>query len=228
MCIRDRPAADQTRAALRYVDVIRDEWNSNVLRIHLYPTKWRAMVARGEGRAYLDALRNRARERGMWWMVDNHVVGAPDGQLSEWQDPQDGRVDWARKFRRFAKSPDAINFVAASHRQIAERLATQQRQVDCIVLGELLEHVLDPMDVIGTLQMVLKPGGLVIITMPWGPWETGYGNKPQHIREWTAADLQDVFGEQADLVIDTVPCDENPHVGESRGYTCLLYTSRCV
>ena len=87
--IGDRPAADQTRAALRYVDVIRDEWNSNVLRIHLYPTKWRAMVARGEGRAYLDALRNRARERGMWWMVDNHVVGAPDGQLSEWQDPQD-------------------------------------------------------------------------------------------------------------------------------------------
>lgn len=93
--IGDRSAADQTRAALRYVDVIRDEWDGNVLRVHLYPTKWRAMVARGEGRAYLDALRNRARERGMWWMVDNHVVGAPDGAVSEWQDPQDGRVDWA-------------------------------------------------------------------------------------------------------------------------------------
>lgn len=132
-------------------------------------------------------------------------------------------IEWARKFRRFAKTPDAINFVAASHRQIAERLATQQRQVDCIVLGELLEHVLDPMDVIGTLQMVLKPGGLVIITMPWGPWETGYGNKPQHIREWTAADLQDVFGGQGDLLIDTVPCDENPHVGEPRGYTVCSF-----
>ena len=96
------------------------------------------------------------------------------------------------------------------------------------MLGELLEHVLDPMDVIGTLQMVLKPGGLVIITMPWGPWETGYGNKPQHIREWTAADLQDVFGEQADLVIDTVPCDENPHVGESRGYTVCSFRANGI
>lgn len=114
--VGDRSIADQRRAAERAIDHMADEWAANVVRIHLYPAKWRALVARGDGWAYLDAMRVKARARGMWWMLDNHVVGAPNGRVSEWQDPQDGRVDWALELatelgRRYGDDRSFAGFV---------------------------------------------------------------------------------------------------------------------
>lgn len=78
--------------------------------------------------------------------------------------------------------------------------------VDCAILLEILEHVLDPMDLLEQVEQTVRPGGLMIVSVPCGPVEyTMWVDNPErcreHLREYTYADLLSLFSDKKSLYI---------------------------
>lgn len=49
---------------------------------------------------------------------------------------------------------------------LSEPFSFKEREFDCILMSEVLEHIVDPIQVLRKLRAVLKPGGVMIITTP--------------------------------------------------------------
>lgn len=47
-----------------------------------------------------------------------------------------------------------------------EQLAQYEQQFDCIMCSHVLEHVHDPRDLLAKLKVALKPGGVLLLTLP--------------------------------------------------------------
>jgi 2-polyprenyl-3-methyl-5-hydroxy-6-metoxy-1,4-benzoquinol methylase/glycosyltransferase involved in cell wall biosynthesis len=73
---------------------------------------------------------------------------------------------------------------------------------DVIVCGEFLEHCPDYKEVIETLESHLAPDGVMVFTMPYGPFaELLERGKPKathrgHVLHWEWGDIQAVFGKK--------------------------------
>lgn len=95
-----------------------------------------------------------------------------------------------------------INFVKGIHTDVTG-------EYDMIFLGEVLEHVPDPQEVVETLLKRLNPNGAVIVTVPYGPWEAiGYHLHPgwrSHIHHFERRDLFEMFGNQNNYKITAIP-----------------------
>lgn len=73
---------------------------------------------------------------------------------------------------------------------------------DCLFMCEVLEHVPDPAALIGKYEKLIKPGGWVYITIPYGPWEEmSYRTYPHrcHLWEYDHHDIDDLFGAKRGL-----------------------------
>jgi hypothetical protein len=128
-----------------------------------------------------------------------------------------------------ADQPDRLGFALANESDLSaiEHDREESGAYDALVLGEILEHVIDPVELLTRLERMVQPGGVVVITMPYGPWAT---NKPewergQHLREWDVGDLRDVLHGKASLIIDRVPNGTCPVSGEILGFTVASYTA---
>ncbi|MHC4620450.1 MAG: methyltransferase domain-containing protein [Planctomycetota bacterium] len=84
---------------------------------------------------------------------------------------------------------------------------------DLIIAAETLEHVLDPGGLVDKLMAHLNPGGSMLISVPYGPWEAlGYEEHPgwrAHIHHLERADLFELFGNQEHYRLMVVPFREN-------------------
>lgn len=80
---------------------------------------------------------------------------------------------------------------------------------DCILACEVLEHVPDPAAVVASLMRNLNPGGLMVVSVPYGPWEAlGYDAHPgwrAHIHHFERQDLWEMFGEQKNYRLLALP-----------------------
>jgi 2-polyprenyl-3-methyl-5-hydroxy-6-metoxy-1,4-benzoquinol methylase len=47
-----------------------------------------------------------------------------------------------------------------------EQLTQYERQFDCIVCFHVLEHVHDPLDLLAKLKVAIKPGGVLLLSLP--------------------------------------------------------------
>lgn len=105
-------------------------------------------LAQGSGMRVLDvgcaagALGARIRERGNW--VGGIELSVEGGRLAA------ERLDRIWSFDIESHWPDEL----------------QAADVDLVVIGEVLEHVFDPVTVLARIRAALKPGGSVIITTP--------------------------------------------------------------
>lgn len=75
---------------------------------------------------------------------------------------------------------------------------------DLVLLNEVLEHVLDPHEVLRRAEKWCKPGGTIFITTPYGPWEyQSYKTFPYrcHLRHYEMADLIDIFGKKSNVSV---------------------------
>jgi SAM-dependent methyltransferase len=61
---------------------------------------------------------------------------------------------------------------------------------DAFLCTEVLEHVLDPSELIGEMHRVLKPGGLGIITIPWS---ARFHYQPFDYHRYTPSALEAIF-----------------------------------
>lgn len=98
--------------------------------------------------------------------------------------------------------------------------------VDCAILQEVLEHVPEPWAVAESVERQVKKGGYVYITVPYGPWEySSYHNYPWrcHIWHFDKHDLQDMFGDKKELVIDSYHQGDIPELSTPAGWWIVSY-----
>lgn len=84
---------------------------------------------------------------------------------------------------------------------------------DAVVAFELIEHVVDPADLLDPCESMLKKDGRVYISTPDGTF--GTGNNPHHLHAYRAQDLADILRRRGKL--------DNMMVG-SDGVTVGAYT----
>jgi len=92
---------------------------------------------------------------------------------------------------------------------------------DMLILGEILEHVPDPVDFMETVSSVVGTGTHIVITTPIGPWESlSYEKeypKRYHLHHYERSDLQDMFGHHEDFAVNCLPASHIPS-GELLGW----------
>lgn len=77
--------------------------------------------------------------------------------------------------------------------------AGKTEQFDVIIAGEVLEHHRNPMFLLAQFRMALKPGGMLILTTPFGRWEhsgtKAFRTGREHLAHYERQDLVDMFKE---------------------------------
>lgn len=69
---------------------------------------------------------------------------------------------------------------------------------DVVIAGEVVEHVPDWMDLLERFRSVLKPGGLLIVTTPYGRWEwqgtEAFREAREHLHHFERQDIVEICG----------------------------------
>lgn len=72
-----------------------------------------------------------------------------------------------------------------------------ERSYDAVVAFELIEHVVDPADLLEPCERMLKKDGLIYVSTPDGTF--GTGNNPHHLHAYRAIDLADILRRRGTL-----------------------------
>jgi glycosyltransferase involved in cell wall biosynthesis/SAM-dependent methyltransferase len=124
-------------------------------------------------------------------------------------------ITWAEKYKaEQAKYPENLTFKVG-------REDEPLTGFDCALACEILEHVPEPWKFLEKVEGMVKKGGHVYLTTPYGPWEAeSYNTYPHraHLWEYEPADLQDMVGTKEDCEIDYAPFGRSPGTGEILGH----------
>lgn len=98
-------------------------------------------------------------------------------------------------------------------------------EYDFALAMEILEHTKEPWIVAEAVEARVKPGGIVFITVPYGPWEyTTYKHKPrQHLWEFDFHDLLDMFKNKPGLQFRCMNVSQESDLAEPLGFNILWY-----
>lgn len=135
----------------------------------------------------------------------------------------------ANKFKdTIAKYPENIELKI---RGWEAALASGEDKVDIVFAGEILEHIDEPYAFIDQIERYVIPGGLLILTVPSGPWEAqslhhkdrfSESEPRYHISDFRFRDLQEVFGKKKDFSLSYCPNGITER-GELVGNWVLVY-----
>ena len=84
-----------------------------------------------------------------------------------------------------AQDPDGSYSLA-----YAEHMSFRASTFDTVIVSHVLEHVFSPAEVMKEIQRIVKPGGQILIVVPYG-----YGNEPNHLRAFDKKNLLDLANE---------------------------------
>lgn len=97
---------------------------------------------------------------------------------------------------------------------------------DLIIAAEVLEHLESPAQCADTLSQHLNGGGKMVITVPYGPWESqGYKEHHPwraHVHHLDRQDLHELFGMHDDFNIIVVPAGQDAY-GATLGSYVAVY-----
>jgi glycosyltransferase involved in cell wall biosynthesis/2-polyprenyl-3-methyl-5-hydroxy-6-metoxy-1,4-benzoquinol methylase len=97
---------------------------------------------------------------------------------------------------------------------------------DTLVAFEVLEHVPDPATMINQLERWVRPDGVVLITVPYGPWEwMSYRTYPHraHLWDFDLHDLRELFGKKKQVAFSAITVGEVRELGEPVGWHLIEY-----
>ena len=132
-----------------------------------------------------------------------------------------GAVKWARAYTDSLKDEISAEFIEGDH-----TTDTGDELFDAAVISEVLEHCPDPYAVIEAVEKKVKPGGPIVVTVPFGPSEFGTPNWDTfrgHLWEFDIHDLRDVFGKKPDYAASSGPIYPNPMTGDMIGFHFVTY-----
>ncbi len=164
--------------------------------LHLLPPDARLVVEIGCGAGALGAAYKRVNPTGRYLGVESHQPAAERAA---------GRLD-----RVVSGAADAVG---------PEQLGIERGSLDCLVYGEVLEHLADPWELVRRQAPWLRPGGMVLACLPnvqhWtvlvellrGRWryeDEGVLDRT-HLRFFTLEGAQDLFSRAGLQVHDVRP-----------------------
>jgi glycosyltransferase involved in cell wall biosynthesis/SAM-dependent methyltransferase len=143
-------------------------------------------------------------------------------------DVDPGAVKWSGTYaNRYAKQPHALAFIEGDE-DVDLADSCPDGGFDCLIMSEVLEHLIDPWSVIEKLERWVKPGGMIIITVPYGPSEFATYNWERfrnHLWEFDLHDIHDLFGAKKDLDVRAQAVMNNAATNEPVGYHLIVYTA---
>lgn len=111
---------------------------------------------------------------------------------------------------------------------------------DLVMCFEVVEHCPDPIDMLNRLDAICKPGGMLLMTTPAGPWEemdyqlinpfiglrddTKYPHRC-HIREIEEADIRDMVGHKTNFGCDYIAIGRHTRTQDALGIYLWWYKS---
>jgi 2-polyprenyl-3-methyl-5-hydroxy-6-metoxy-1,4-benzoquinol methylase len=127
-------------------------------------------------------------------------------------DPEPRYVELARR-NAAAQSDADCSFVVATIEDYRG-----EAEFDCAVSTDVLEHIADDRTAFDRLVRLVRPGGLVLLTVPAGRWLFGYHDEVLgHYRRYTASSLRQ-------LVSGACTVHEVRHFGFSLIPVCYLFS----
>ena len=95
-----------------------------------------------------------------------------------------------------------IEFVEGDLRRLDEVSELRGRQFDQIILTEVIEHIIDDRSVVAGLSRMLKPGGRMLITVPYKHYRPLFGDSISAVEDgghvrwgYTHEELRDILAE---------------------------------
>lgn len=137
-------------------------------------------------------------------------------------------VKWSRDYAdKYAKDPNSLAFYNGSlPNDVLIRRLKSEAPFDCLIISEVLEHVREPVELMNSLLPLVKVGGIVIITTPYGPSEYGSFNWQSfrnHMWEFDPHDLHEMFGSQDQFDLSAMSEKINTHTGEVVGFHATTF-----
>lgn len=137
-----------------------------------------------------------------------------------------GAVKWCKAFRdKFVDDPSKVDFYSIDQVGDGEVLIGNE-DFDAAVCSEVLEHLPDPISALETIELSVRKGGLVVLTVPYGPSEIGTDNWKvfrNHLWEFDVNDINDLLGKKRSLKVGAVFDHQNPWTNEPVGYHLITY-----
>jgi len=132
-------------------------------------------------------------------------------------------IKWAETFRdRFCKNPENVKYVVGTHATDLSDFG----KFDCLLMSEVLEHCIDPVEVVNYLEKWIKPGGLVFITVPYGPREYPAYDKLKHrnhLHELDSQTLREMFSKKKAVEILGIYESEVEELKQPAGFYMVRY-----
>ena len=138
-----------------------------------------------------------------------------------------GAIEWCNE-QSVKHGRDNLAFTTGDHLSIKKLCSGSGKGelFDAAVMSEILEHCIDPEEVIDCVEARVKKNGLVIVTVPYGPVEYGSDNWKRfrnHIHEIDADDLQDMFSDKPGFNMEAVFEGANTLTGDTVGFYLVTY-----
>ena len=135
-------------------------------------------------------------------------------------------IKWSRFFAdKFAKYPENMKFYTDVEFSLPFPVE-EIKPYDCLIMSEVLEHCIDPVAVVEAMEKEVKEGGMVLITVPYGPREYPEYKKIKyrnHIQEIDFHNLQEIFGKKPGIEILCVWETTVEELGEPAGFYFVRY-----
>lgn len=152
------------------------------------------------------------------WLTQNHGVSVTGVDV----DP--GAIAWAEKMRDLhCKNAPQLKYMVGDH---TTDLSEYGFPFDLLLVSEVLEHVWDPRAVMENLESWVRPGGYVLLTVPYGPGEYHEWERlpfRNHVRELSRHDLEDMFAHKREVEIFSSVEKRCPVLDEPIGWWLVSY-----
>lgn len=122
------------------------------------------------------------------------------------------------RLEKFGKNKDNVIFTKV----------VPDQKFDAVFCGEMLEHVMDPVETINKLEKFVEPNGWMFLTIPKGAWENLSHEENMrkdvvyHVHGFDYWDIINMLGEKTDFGVETIKCF-NGFYGEAMGNYLIRY-----
>ncbi len=116
-----------------------------------------------------------------------------------------------------------MEFVVGDYTNLHEVILAKH---DAAFIFEVLEHVREPWAVVDAVEQHVKPGGKVLITVPFGPWEhDSYKTYPHrcHIWEFDQHDLREMLRDKKNVAVTVQPHGYSQRLNRPIGWYWIEY-----
>jgi glycosyltransferase involved in cell wall biosynthesis/SAM-dependent methyltransferase len=140
-----------------------------------------------------------------------------------------GACEWARQLRDQTNKDAKAHFFSEWSKASYFASKTHPEGLDAVLCSEVLEHVVDPNAFIDRAEQFVKPGGLVVCTVPFGPWEfdgpNWHGLGRTHIRELSQHCIYEMFGHKPGFKCGAVRTAQHATLGDPLGFYLFTWNA---